>query len=156
MVDGDFPRIGARWVAQGADGARASVEQRAGYGRVAKQTDGLLDRVSFANGSEIQHHAFAIEADGVIARVEVNMMHADAGAGLLDLVCGRQFARAPHESPAPDQWRDGDVESPAGFQAELPGMLQQRKEAGCDSHRFAGSALVQMRDLTRRPIQTEL
>ena len=106
------PPFGFRRMAQRIDRAGARVEQRAGDAGLAEEFGGALDGVAFPNRPQIEHHALAGELDGEILRVQVDQVHAHLGARLGQFLGTGQMAGAAHEAPAPDQRRDGDVESP--------------------------------------------
>src|SRR3954453_9947112 len=108
-MDRDFPTRFTRRRPESIDRAGAAMQERAQNFGVAQEGDRLLDGIAFANRAEIDHHPFFAKSHRGILRVEFNQTHTDARARLLDFFRRRHTTVSSHESPASDEWRDGNI-----------------------------------------------
>jgi hypothetical protein len=137
------------------DSAGSAVDQAAGDTRLAKQLHSAVDGVTFADRTEIQHDPFALKSNGPGSGIEVYEVNPGSGASGLKFQRVRDPAFPGHESPATDEWRDGDVKSSPGLFAQVPGKTQQRENFRGDLHRFARRSSIYLRDFTIGPEETQ-
>ena len=75
-----------------------------------------------------------------IGRIELNVLHPDAGPRLGDFFHRGHFAAGTHKTPAAHEWRDGDVERAAGLGMKLPRVLQQGEQFRRHAYGFVRGA----------------
>src|SRR6185503_4375809 len=154
-LDGDLPRAGFRRVTDRIDRTGATVDQCAGDAGFAKQLRGNSHSVTFAYGTEVEHHALAGKADSGPAGVEFDEAHAGFFAGFGEGFGRGHLPSAVHESPATHKWSDGDVERAARFRAQACSLFQEPERVRRNAHGLARGAGVDMGDFARGPVKAE-
>src|SRR3954468_20377049 len=123
MLDSYAPRVCIRRLPQAVDRARAPMDYSTGNSGVPQKLYNRINRVTFSDGTEIDDYPFLSESHGVVFGIQLQQVHAGSGARFLDFVRLRHSSCSTHETPAVDQWTDGDIESASCLLVELPCAL---------------------------------
>src|SRR5688500_18377499 len=75
---------------------------------------GCVQRISFSDGTKIQHYSRPAEPDGGMFRVEIDQVHSHVFTCLGNLFIARAGAARAHKPPSSNQWGNGDIEGSSG------------------------------------------
>src|SRR4051794_18337123 len=114
MANADEPGIVLRRPTESVDAARATVEQRARQLMVSQDLGRLLDRVALPNRTQVERDALAVEGDGEVFLVQMEMPRAGHPQRLAQLLFRRDAAAFPGKPPAANQRPRSRVECCTG------------------------------------------
>ena len=144
----DEPAVFARHGADAEHRAGAGVEQGVGDAvLLAQQQCGLIQRIAFADGTEVNEHVIGARGDGEFLRVQFQQVIAAAGFGLLQFVLRRLARRAVAMPQHGVERADGDIEGPAGLLPDFLAVGQAIHRRLVNVHHAPGFTAVEPSDV---------
>ena len=132
------------------------MQQAARHPRFPEQTGSAVQRIAFANRTQIEHDTLAGKPDREVLVVQLDQAHPGPRPRFRHLRRLGQFSSAAHEPPAAHEWPDRDVEGSVGCPAQLLRLLQQAKECRLHTDRAVRRARIQVADFTGGIVKAEL
>ena len=142
----DAPRCACGDVTDDVHAARSSMQQPARHSVLLQDRNRAVDRVSLADGPEIQLHSRTCETHRGGGGVQLHLIDADEVPRAGERPGRGRRSGAAHEAPRAEQGTDGDVEGPVRRPVQFGAVPEEREHARVHPNRFAARGRVDPRD----------
>ncbi len=118
------------------DAAESAVKQPLFDPFLYEERGGAIDRMPFADRSEIEFHTRPVKADALCVFVKMDVAHSRDGKGRGNFVGGRNPSLAAALPPECDQVARRGIERTRGLAADIAGQQEEPEQGRFDGKGF--------------------